>query len=161
MGCNHDERGFFEIDINQLMSRKKNLIEEILGYDKKPTKNDKRQMEIIDKQMIQELTNLKKKQFSNGESSNSNNSFYLSKKYEFETLTTQWEKLLNENDSIQLSNNGDEISGSFSSSKLSVDGDDNEKEAYQNDNNNHMNEDSEDDSSKFAREEYEKSCAEN
>ena len=95
MGCTHDRQGFYDVNINQLMIRKKTIINELTGYDKRPTKEDKRQMEIIDRQMRRELSNLKSKQFSNDEvAKNNNNCFYYVLKYEFQTLSTQWEKII-------------------------------------------------------------------
>ena len=162
MGCTHDAQSFVETNINVLMFRKKTLIEELTGYDQKPTKEDKRQMEIIDKQMIQELSNLKDKNISNEDYKNNNNSLYLLKKCEFENLTIQWEKLLTQDDSIRVNNikddNENSYSYGFSSENFSVKDSDNEIANNHNDNNHsiNINIDSEDDSSKFAREEYEK-----
>ena len=166
MGCTHDAQSFVETNINVLMFRKKTLIEELTGYDQKPTKEDKRQMEIIDKQMVQELSNLKDKNISNEESKKKNNtSLYLLKKCEFENLTIQWEKLLTQDDSIRVNNikdNDENGCNGFSSESFSVKDSDNENENEKVSNHNdynhsiNINLDSEDDSSKFAREEYEK-----
>ena len=156
MGCTHDRQGFYDVNINQLMIRKKTIINELTGYDKRPTKEDKRQMEIIDRQMRRELSNLKSKQFSNDEvAKNNNNCFYYVLKYEFQTLSTQWEKIISDDNSIHLNNdNDDEKNDSFCSEYLNEN--DNKNFNYRNGKNNYINEDSEEDSSKLARDLYDR-----
>lgn len=154
MGCSHDERKISEINIEQLIYQKKTIIEEVSIHSKRPTEKVLRQMEIIDRQMRQELSNLKTKlDYFSREKETNEKSFYLKKKNEFVKLSLKWEKLFNSD----KKNNDENISNSNSNS-LDFDSF-NENKSYDNssESNNNVNifgfEDSEeDDSSRYAKE---------
>lgn len=153
MGCSYDERQFSQLSIDQLMNKKKKIIEEMSDYYKRPTERVKRQMEIIDRQMRQELSNLKSKiEYTNGEeeTESSEKSFYIRKRDEFVNLALKWEELSGGND-ISCNNSLDLDSFNENGSYGSVSDDIKLNCPSLND--------SEEDSSKFARELSESVCS--
>ena len=116
MGCSFKDECEFsicEINLDQLLSKKKTIIEQFVNLGKKPSKDDKNNMVILDNQMEKELSKLQKRKKTKKNIEDNSNTIYTKKIAEYENLKIKWEKLIKNSNKNNKKNQSISMSESF------------------------------------------------
>lgn len=166
MGCSFQEEiKYTEKNLEQLLLKKKTMIENFSNSSKKPSNQEKIQMDILDKHVNKELFKLQKMSYNKDK--NLMQEVIINKynkiKNDFENLVSQWEKIINDNENKNKISSNKEVDvnnlNDVNNNSSDIDNSSDVNNSSDNNNNNGKNEiDEDEDSSKFAKEESEGSA---